>query len=161
MKNYNELLTSIQEKANKKLIERKRRRKTIITTSVMACFLFVFIATMISTLYDRKPSEDSTSHNYQFTSRVDTEYKNVSKFAGLPVQNYYVDENLIGVEDDSIGFYSIYDWFSYYNLIDAIVVVRVNECNINEEDADLRLNYQISSLEVLSEVWKRDRKSVV
>lgn len=146
MKNYDELMASINEKANTKISQRKRQRKIFLLSTLSLCLIAVISIGAFSLM----PKTLDAPLNNNLSENVNTSLK------GLEVENYKLSDIQTGVEADRIGAMKLSDFFQNPYSPDMFVYVRVLDTKQWEDKSDnFSTLKQTSSTIVLGNVWSK------
>lgn len=155
MKNYDELMTSISEKAKIKTMQRKRQKKLFLSSAISLYLLAVVSIGALNLAPNPLdiPQDSDTSLNSNSQQTGDILLK------GLVVENFKVSDiqTQTGVEASRLGAMKLSDFFQYSYAPDMFVFVRILNTEQWEDKNDNHITLkQTSSAIVIEKVWSKN-----
>lgn len=147
MKDIDELILSINEKADKRILQKKRCKKLVFSSAISICLVAVISVGAVSIIqksYD-KPQ------NIVISDNIDNSLK------GLAVDNFELSEiQKNDYASDRLAVTKLSDFFSHYSP-DMFVYVRVIDTKqFKEKQEGFNILKQSSTVKVISKLWSKD-----
>lgn len=151
MKNHDEIMLSIKEKANAKIAQRKKQKRVMLSTILSLCVVAIITAGAINITPQFLKKHIDTPLVTTPPNNIDT------SLIGLSVDNFNLSEvQSDGVMNDRMVMTRLSDFFTYSS-VDMFVYVRVFDTKqwVDKEEGYNTLK-QTSSVYILSDVWSKN-----